>query len=960
MLPRRLGTALRRSCYASVAAAAPTQLEVRLPLVNVRPFSAIDPLHHRQRELTVHSDCFQSASQVICAQTATAQNSPAGLSVTLPPLCAWGVCADSDCATEDRDSLHGIGGRSSNRKANRYAGVWAPIESYLGPLSAAATDNNGGGALDTTPTSSPAPRCLVLRLFPDLTIAQLPTLRRRRTGGCRAPRLLCSGVIALHEYPLEAIVGATALWGGGGADPQRVFRCAIECLSEVGQRFLPRLPLVLQLPTRLLVSQQFLHDLATLLVRDRWRSVSFELPSTHQLYSCCGERGGAGVPAFSAVDTGASEAAWCQLPLLCTPWTTLCRHPGLGQTLRQLRRHDVVPFHVLYSWAVAEKQLFKGLELSIVVDTTAPMPGEEALQVYLQSPSSVGRPAEELQYVAPLASQQLRDSTDAALSFSQSDGEAHRMHGRGCVTENSGAAHRARAGLSNGVLDAVRRQGGPPTPRESGGVDLDQVEKEWRLRKGTESSPSGAATVAAKTIPLATSASHGDLSLVLDAPPDHLRTLIEKSIVDGNATARPVPPQQQCFLQKVGQLAQRTEVPPAASSGCATVPTSTAAGEDDQSASLMNQAEALEKLLREADGTDADSGTASCDVETMLAEMQRYMRAHGQPPPREANDDAAGHASANPSPVKQRYTGGPNDAHGARLATTSNPWSAFPGYWSCIHTLVQKVTRATLLWTAPTFNTAAVRAWTAAYHASRHHSAGHGEAHVPAGDAPLPMVVPVHMPVQSAMHVEVERLLREGRWFGQPPLLGGMEEGNPLHTWLPASLNVALTDALSRLPSDYQARERRRLLHNHRRLRKEGARAARCRDSVIELTAPPPTCSSASGDEEQPYSVRIRISEEARSLYLLTPAQVAECESRALRQAAAACGTGGEEAEQFCESVRGVDNAFMRALEEGYRAGLLTSDATLAHWGLSTSLVHVPTPGLSADELYRSLYSLSP
>ncbi|KAG5494273.1 hypothetical protein GH5_02283 [Leishmania sp. Ghana 2012 LV757] len=956
MLPRRAGPALRRSRYASVAAAAPTQLQVLLTAVSVRLFGAIGTLRQRQHELTVHRHCFLSASQVLCAQAATAPNSAVGLSVTLPPLCAWGASTDTGCAAEYFNSQHGSRGRTGNGSANRYGDVWAPIESYLAPLSATATDHIGRGMSGTTPAGPSAPLCLVLRLFPDLTIAQLPTLRRRRTESSRAPRHVRSGVVAPHEYPLEVIMGAGELWGGD-ADPRRVFCGAIDCLHELGQRFLPKLPLVLQLPTRLLVSQQFLHDLATLLARDKWRSVSFELPSTHQLYSCSAEGSSAGVPALCEVDTGAVDATWCQLPLLCTPWPTLCRHPALGRTLRQLRRHDVVPFHVLYSWAVAEQQLFKGLELSIVVDTTAPMPGEEALYAYLQSPASVGRPAEELHGASPLAPRQLRDSTDAAFSFSQSDGEAHRTHRCLCVGENPTTARGAGVSLSNGVIDAVRRRGWSATPRESGKVDFDDAAKAWWLQKCASATSSAGAATAAHTLP-APSENQGDLSLVLDAPPDHLRALIEKSIVDGEATFRCAVSKRQCLLQKVGQFLRCTMEPPAAASGCAAVPTSAATSEDDQSASLEKQAEDLEKLLRGAnDATDATA--ASSDVEMMLAEMQRYMFAHGQPSPCTAEDNAAGRASNGPSSVNGQNTDGSSDAHGAGSAATSNAWSALPGYWSCIHTLVQEVTHATLLWTAPTFNTAAVRAWTNAYHASRRQSVSHGEPCASARGAPLPLVVPVYMPAQSAMHVEVERLLREGRWFDQPPLPRSTEEGEALYTWLPAFLNVALADALSRLPDDYRARERHRLLRDHRRLRKEGAQAARRRASVIEFTAPPPACSAASENEEELCTVRIRINQEALPLYLLTPMQVEKREARALKEAAAACGTGGDEEAQLYAGVHGADKAFTQAVEEGYRAAFTMSDGILGQQALSLSFVHVPTPGLSADQLCRSWHSLS-
>ncbi|CBZ37230.1 hypothetical protein, unknown function [Leishmania donovani] len=915
MLARRSGTALRRLRHMPVAAAAPTQLEAYPTFVSSRPVCASGVVRQRRHESVTHAHRFLSASQLVRAQATTVWNSAAGLSVTLPPLCALGACADAGSGS-----------------SSRYEDVWAPIESYLAQLSAATAGNNGGGKSGVTPAEPSPPLCLVLRLFPDLTIAQLPSLRRGSTEGSSLPRRARSSFIAPHEYPLDAILGAEELWGGG-ADPQQVFRCAIDCLHELGQRLLPQLALVLQLPTRLLVSQQFLHDLAALLVHDSWRSISFELPSTHQLYSCSADGSRAGVRAPSATsvtDVGAVDATWCQLPVLCTPWPTLCRHPALGRTLRQLRRHDVVPLHVLYSWAVAEMQLFHSFELSIVVDTTAPMPGEEALHAYLQGPSSVGRSAEELHRASPQLPRQPRDSTDARHSLGQTDGDAHLTRKHVYMSENPRTTRGAAVGLSNGAINALRRRDRSATPLESHKVDLDGVEKEWRLRKHTNATPpSGAATAVAHT-PLASSGSLGDLSLSLDVPPDHLRALIENSILYCDAAARP----------RLSQRQRTMEEPSVAASGDTESPPSSSINEDDQNASLKQEARELERLLREAnDASGVD--TSSTDAEMMMAEVQRYTRAHSKT-----------------SPAHREIMNRMHAAPGADSGVTFNAWSALPGYWSCIHALVE-VTHATLLWTAPTFNKGAVQAWTAAYHASQCPRVGHGEPHMPTRNTPLPLVVPIYMPVQSAMHVEVERLLREGRWFEEPPLLQSREEGTALHTWLPASLNVALADTLSRLPADYQARERSRLLRDHQRLRKEGAHGARRGGSVSELAAAPPACSELCRDDEELRSALIRIYQEARPLFLLTPAQVERCESKAFKEAAAGCVTAEEEAAQLDKTVRGANKTFAQAVEENYRAAFPASDAVAAHKTAPMRLLHVPTPGLSLEELDRSWRCLS-
>ncbi|GET91827.1 hypothetical protein, unknown function [Leishmania tarentolae] len=923
---RRPGTSLRRLRHTSVAATTPRQLEAHPTFVSLQPFCDGRALLQHQHEPAAHAHRFLSASQVVCSRATRAQNSAAGLSVTLPPLCAWGSCADA-------------GGGSSSR----YSDVWAPIESYLAQLSAADACNNGGKS-GMTPAGPSPPLCLVLRLFPDLTIAQLPALRRGSEGHTKSPGRLCNGFIAPHEYPLDAILGAEELWGGG-ADPQRVFRDSIDCLHEVGQRLLPKLPLVLQLPTRLLVSQQFLHDLAVLLVRDSWRSVSFELPSTHQLYSCSAGRAGAEVrtptTTTSATDVGAVDAAWCRLPILCTPWPTLCRHPALGRTLRQLRRHDVVPFHVLYSWAVAEMQLFKDFELSIAVDTTAPMPGEEALHAYLQGPSSVGRSAEEFDSASLQTPRQLCDSTDAARSVSQTEGGAHRTQRHVYMSENPMTAGRAARGFSDGVLNTLQRRDASKKPFESHKPGLDCVEKEWRLGRHTSATSRSVTATAVAHTPDAFSGSQSGLSISLDAPPDHLRALIEKSIVDSDVTAPSPLSQRRRSVQKAAQAVQRTtEEPSATTSGYTGSPSSTSTSDDDQIAPSM-EAEELGRLLRETNDA-SDAGRASFDMDMIMAEVQRYTCAHVPTPPVHREDRCGLHGAPGTDP-----------------GVIVNAWSAFPGYWSCMHAIVEDVTHATLLWTSPTFNKAAVQAWTAAYYASQQPRAGHGEEHISTRNSPLPLVVPIYMPVQSVMHVEVGRLLREGRWFEQPPLLQSREEGEVLHTWLPAPLNVALADTLSRLPGLYQALERRRLLRDHQRLRKEGAKGA-CRDcSVLEPAAAPPTCSELGEEDVEPYPMLIRIHQEARSLFLLTPTQAERREAQAFKEVAAVCVTAGEEATKLDKAVRGANKIFAQAVEEAYCTDSAASDADLAHKTPSLRLLHVPTPGLGVDELNRSWRCLS-
>ncbi|KAK7194723.1 hypothetical protein NESM_000392000 [Novymonas esmeraldas] len=884
-----------------------------------------------------HAHRYLSAAEVVGAQAA-AGTSAAGISVTLPPLCAWGACVDADDASE-------VGLPRSHRDSNRFAALWAPVLSYVAHLS------GGSAAVACASTPLSPPLCLVLRLFPDLTVAQLPSVHR---GGSTT-----SSPCAPHEYPLDAILGAAEVWGSG-TDSQQVFRNAIAGLHEMGQRLLPQVPLVLQLPTRLLVSQQFLHDVATLLVRDGWRSVSFELPSTHQLYSSSSSGGGGGGGGGSAcrrrdVEDTVVDSTWCRLPLLCTPWQTLCRHPGLGHTLRQLRRHDVVPFHVLYAWAVAEMQLFNGLERSLVVDTTAPMPGEEAArQAHLQGRDTVGQSAGEMERAVPPAGLDRAASECWAEARREVDG-AGSTDVRVCMADNPLTTRAAGAHFSSDVVDAVRQRGratgggaaaaaaaaaaaGVPRP-----ADLDVVEREWRRRRQPEVATPSATAASAQPSRSSPGRPASAPSLVLDTPPDHLRALIEGSILrdDGDGTTPTAVTPQRRLLQKVGQFMQRTMSDDAAAPADAEASTST----DDSGASLAQQAEELERLLREANEARNTSSSAVSGVEHMMTEMHRYMRAHAQPP-----------APTVESPTSPAHTAAMHAAPCAESGPSPNAWSACAGYWSCIHALTQGTAGAALLWTAPTFHAAAVRAWTAAYHASQTASGSRrlGETSRPRPPLlPPPVaVVPVYMPVQSAMRVEVERLLREGRQFARPPLCAGDAEAErPLHTWLPASLNAALADALTALPRGYEARERRRLLRDHQRLRRGGAQAARRPASVVESVAALPVTGDAESDTDV---VRIRVKHEALPLFLLSPAQVQRREAQASADALAAA----SEARVDEGRVRTVNESLAQAVESGYRAAAASRDGGAGVWPPPLTMMHVPTPGLSAVELHRSWHCL--
>lgn len=212
------------------------------------------------------------------------------------------------------------------------------------------------------------------------------------------------------------------------------------------------------------------------------------------------------------------------------------------------------------------------------------------------------------------------------------------------------------------------------------------------------------------------------------------------------------------------------------------------------------------------------------------------------------------------------------------------------------------------------------------------------------------------------MRLEVERRSREGQCFPQPPRPGSVSEVPALHTWLPAPLSAALAAALATLPAEYQAGERQRLLRDLRRLRRNGAQAARRRASVVEGASG----SVGDGDAES-AEVRIRVSHVALPMQLLPPLQARQRESEALQAAAAAArhragGTGAADVRQL---VRVADDSVAEAVEQGYRDLHALATAAEAKRTDCTSqmapvaLLHLPSPGLTPEALRQSWRCLS-
>lgn len=952
-----------------------------------------------QQALQTAQSSHASASGSFCGSEGGAATAAASLTFTLPPLCVWG--ASLHTPSQDDGQAHMSRHATSSATSSRYASLWSPVEAYLAELHSFTPQSahRGTDASHAATTTAPPPVCVALRLFPDLTVAQLPTTYLQVP---RSAKELCDWgghdesvslkrprrrLAAPHEQPLAAILAMEEPWGSG-ADAQMVFRHALDGLREIGQRLLPQVALLLQLPTRLLVSQQFLEDVAALLVRSGWRSVAFELPSTHQLYSPCHpSSSSSSSPGPLKHDSGAVDGAWCHLPLLCTPWSALCRHPSLGPALRRLRRHDVVPFHVLFSWALREARLFDNLEQSVVLDVTAPLPGVESVQARWQSPSSVGVSSEEtrraVQQGAKPASADTGSGMLAADEEAADEGDGSfggirnsPKQSRVFMSENPMTSGGAGVGLSSGVMDVVRRHQSPTTSSASASstrADLTHAEAAWRRVKQTPQSTMAPSSpfFAPAALPGLNEAS----PLTLDAPPDHLRVLIEKSIAHSSDSADAAPtttltPRQR-LMQQVGLFIQHTLHHDAAAAA-AGEPAGSAA-ERAEEGELVNEAVELEELLRQANAA-SDAAAVSANLEHVMAEVQRYTRAHAQ-----QTDAVALPDTSRPSHAchesDERHGGPAAGAADALVAT--NAWQSCVGYWVCMRALLSETTRASLVWTLPTYNAAAVRAWTEAFAASAKSATAESTF------SPLPLV-PVWMPLHSVMHAEVERLLREGQHFPHPPqhMLPGT--GQECHTWLPHHLNMALHDALAQLPATTQAQQRRRLLLDYRVLRDAGAQGARrggcdirhnSRSAIATSTAAAtaatsvePRTEEAEAEEAASSEVVIRLRRGVHPFYLLAPSQVSKMTEEAERRLVAEAvesstePTTGDGTKALTAHIRDVNDTFMQEVTAYYRSA---NSAPQRRGGqnqspqLMAASLYVPTPGLDATALHHSWRAIS-
>lgn len=286
-------------------------------------------------------------------------------------------------------------------------------------------------------SSPPPPLFLSLRLFPDSALAY----QHGEQTGKRVP---------VTQLPLEAFLrdGGESPWGSA-LSSKDVFQSALRGVRSLAERLLPQAPLILVLPTRMLVSQRFVTELLTMLNNIGWRSVAIELPSTPLLYQPPSPLS----QQQQQQKRGQTWDSWCRLPLVHADWATLQRTPSFEALRTDLTQDAVLPLHLLLPWAI-EQGLLRSMDCGLVVDTVAPTAAHK-----------------------PYVSWGCGNSNMEAVRSELSEMAAARK-----------AAGEARdGGIHSSILSAVRRKGAQPRSVENSGV-LSTADSLLR-KKHVESAP---------------------------------------------------------------------------------------------------------------------------------------------------------------------------------------------------------------------------------------------------------------------------------------------------------------------------------------------------------------------------------------------------------------------------------------------------------------------------------------
>lgn len=263
--------------------------------------------------------CFASATQ-----------SRPGVQLNLPPLCTWGKHSEAFVQHAMR-YVHRIVGGS--------------------PVSTVSLRAGSLSGFFSVGENQPRVPYVMLRLFPDAGFGFSPN---RHLGPTRPTNL---------KNWIERITDIPDKGGVGGLESYAI---TLECLSALfSQLEAISVPTVLCLPTRLVVSQQFLEDLSSLISSSGKTSVAVELPGNAMLTSSDCDRfmefGGDHYP-LSLLATASKE--------IFTKIEALSGRPS---------RFSPLPFHLLYSWA-KEQGLSCTNKPWLVVDTIPPRSALKELQ----------------------------------------------------------------------------------------------------------------------------------------------------------------------------------------------------------------------------------------------------------------------------------------------------------------------------------------------------------------------------------------------------------------------------------------------------------------------------------------------------------------------------------------------------------------------------------------------------
>lgn len=832
--------------------------------------------HHRPLKLSELLSAAAASSMTVCAGsplTSSAQSAPrglkgGGLQLNLPPLFTWGEEAVSLGNQVDAYLRITREAAYADQEARHRQQVVRQL--HASPLQSVHTPQSSREA------ASP-PLFLALRLFPDSSVAQLLRPSSAAAGHASANGVSSSPRHRLppaHHISLDVFAECDRPWGSG-IDHEEVFRHALNAMEALAARFQPQLPLLVILPTRLMVSQEFCDQLCTLWTRAALVNVAIELPSTPVLFEPdlrhAAHYGGTGEEERDRGERSSSLGRpnrsrcppwlqqWARLSTLCAPWEVLRRGEveGFG-ALRHLSPRQLLPLHVLLPW-MWEQRMLHHIEQTLVVDTVAPPPNTaEHRRATLENRRCFGH-----------VNGDAEENTKLEGGADEGGGEGRSRRASVYLNENPMNLSRhtpaSRRAANDAVLDAVRRksrgadsgrstnsteEGHPEKARTPANTTvrdatLRVAEQAWRqqaaaLGRFSSSSSPSAQGVASDS----NECTNGDL-LLLDTPPDAVRDLILRSIVpDGAGTPRP----QTDLRGGEGTLqgAEKAEggggggghSASSREDGGSTVFSATASAvprrrslqpgaftlsefDDDaesrgapSSARTSTPTASLEQLLGMDGGGESGSDAAALHSR-MAAELAKLRRSQsGQSP------------SPSGSPTVVRGGGPLGDMTDPAFSPTTLTTYGV-GYWDCIQCLVERTQCRTVL-SMPTFHGVQCQAWYGEFRSS-YAAATSASASGSLDTARVPQFVPVSLPLLSPTGTENERLLREGAHFPSPKETENAQRTteagsrslhrahHQLHRWLPLKLSASLVKALHGLPEGYKLEEKRRAFRMYRR-----------------------------------------------------------------------------------------------------------------------------------------------